>query len=42
MKMKEPIDIEFTKQIAGLKMMKILLTLDDLMYKMKMRRYYFG
>ena len=38
MKMKETIDIEFTKKIAAPEMIKILLTLDDLVYKMKMRK----
>ena len=37
MKMKEEIDIEFTKKIAAPEMIKMLLTLDDLVYKMKMR-----
>ena len=38
MKMKEAIDIEFTQQIAAPEMIKMLLTLDDLVYKMKMRK----
>ena len=32
---KEPIDIEFTEQKAGLEMMKILLNLDDRLCKKK-------
>ena len=36
MKMKEAIDIEFTHQIAVPEMIKMLLILDDLMYKIKM------
>ena len=36
--MKEAIDIELTEQVFGLKMMKMLLILDDLVYKMKMRK----
>ena len=42
MKMKEAIYIEFTEQTAAPEMMKMLLTLDDLVYKMKMRRILFG
>ena len=38
MKMKEAIDIEFNEQIAATEMMKMLLTLDDLVYKIKMRK----
>ena len=38
MKMKEAIDIEFTKQIAALEMIEMLLTLDYQVYKMKMRK----
>ena len=34
---RKPIDIEFTEQKADPKMMKLLLTLDDWMYK-KMRK----
>ena len=37
MKMKEPIDIEFTQQIAAPEMIKMLLNLDDLVLKMKMK-----
>ena len=35
MKMKETIDIEFTQQAAAPEMMKMLLTLADLVFKMK-------
>ena len=35
--MKEAIDIEFTQQIAVPEMIKMLLILDDLVYKIKMR-----
>ena len=35
---KEPIDIEFTEQKAGLEIMKMIFTLDDWMYKMKTRK----
>ena len=38
MKMKEAIDIEFIEQIVAPEMIKMLLTLDDLVYKMKMRK----
>ena len=37
MMMKEAIDIELTEKIATPEMMKMLLTLDDLVYKLKMR-----
>ena len=37
MKMKKAIDIEFTQQIAAPEIIKMLLTLDDLVYKIKMR-----
>ena len=36
--MKEAIGIEFTEQIAAPEMIKILLTLNDQVYKMKMRK----
>ena len=35
---KDPIDIKFTEQNADSEMMKILLNLNDLVYKMKMRK----
>ena len=38
MKMKEAIDIEFTQQIAAPEIIKMLLTLDDQVYKMKMKK----
>ena len=38
MKMKEAINIEFTQQIAVPEIIKMLLTLDDLVHKMKMRK----
>ena len=38
MKMKEAIDIEFTQQIAAPEIIKMLLNLDDLVHKMKMRK----
>ena len=38
MRMKEAIYIKFTKQIATPEIMKMLLNLDDLVYKMKMRK----
>ena len=41
MKMKEAIDIEFTEQIAVPEIMKMLLNLDDLAFKMKMRKILF-
>ena len=41
MKMKETIDIEFTQQIAAPEIIKMLLTLDDLVFKMKMRKILF-
>ena len=38
MKMKEAIDIGFTQQIAAPEIIKMLLTLDDQVYKMKMKK----
>ena len=38
MKMKEAIYTEFTQQIAAPEMVKMLLTLDDQVYKMKMKK----
>ena len=38
MKMKEAIDIEFTQKIAAPEIIKMLLTLDDQVYKIKMRK----
>ena len=38
---KEPIDIEFTEQKADPETMKILLTLNEHMYKKKMRKIIF-
>ena len=38
MRMKEAIDIKFTEQIVTPEIMKMILNLDDLVYKMKMRK----
>ena len=38
-KKKEQIDIELTEQKAGFEMMKMLLTLDEKVYKKKTRKY---
>ena len=35
---KEPIDIEFTEQIASAEMMKMLSTLDDRVHKKKINK----